>query len=165
MSKSKKRPSGLSVFTSLFIVIAVIALVCHIAINGFDPVDLALTFLKWAGIIILALIALIFYIFYLDAKSPPKPIEKSPPPFEPDERHYPEFPWEDVFDSYRPIEKPGRIEHPKPCPKCHKNGENLIWTDFSSPPWTWENMCGRGGPLSLCADCRVQVQFVCEVMN
>lgn len=55
--------------------------------------------------------------------------------------------------------------HRLSCPICGKPSEELLWIDFCSPASTWKNLCGRSGPLSICPECRWQVEFICEVMN
>ena len=73
------------------------------------------------------------------------------------------FPWEDV-KACMDKKIPARAEH-LPCPFCGKTSENLEWIEFNSPTWTWQKLCGRRGPLSICPDCHCQVEFICEVMN
>ena len=50
----------------------------------------------------------------------------------------------------------------KQCPKC---GKELRWIRFRSPDWTWQELCGREGPLAICENCHKQVYFKCELMN
>ena len=96
------------------------------------------------------------------------------------------FPWEDVLlseylpdanshkSSYRPI---------KPCPLCKKENNDLetdrissspkpplltdylFWVHFKSPSWTWRKLCGREGYLSICSKHKIQVDFLCTVIN
>ena len=51
------------------------------------------------------------------------------------------------------------------CPLCGKPSEELRWIYFDSPKWTWEMLCGRCGPMSICPDCGCLVEFICEIMN
>ena len=51
------------------------------------------------------------------------------------------------------------------CPLCGKPSEELKWICFKSPQWTWQNLSGRGGPMSICPDCRCIVEFICVVLN
>jgi len=53
----------------------------------------------------------------------------------------------------------------RPCPLCGKPSEKLKWIYFDSPKWTWENLCGRCGPMSICPDCGCLVEFICILMN
>ena len=53
----------------------------------------------------------------------------------------------------------------RPCPLCGKPSEELKWICFSSPNRTWQNFCGRGGPMSICPDCGCLVEFVLLLMN
>ena len=73
------------------------------------------------------------------------------------------FPWEDV-KACMDKKIPARANHLS-CPFCGKTSENLEWIKFKSPTWTWQQLCGRRGPLSMCPDCHCQVEFICEVMN
>ena len=53
----------------------------------------------------------------------------------------------------------------RPCPLCGKPSEELKWITFNSPQRTWQNLCGRGGPMSICQDCGCIVEFICVVLN
>lgn len=71
------------------------------------------------------------------------------------------FPWNDVIGSM--------IEHPKKirvlealCPDC---GEKYVELYFSSPDWTWRQLCGRAGTMTICCHCPKQVDFRLEIMN
>lgn len=48
------------------------------------------------------------------------------------------------------------------CPDC---GEKLIELYFSSPPWTWISLCGRGGYMTICPKCLEQINFTLTKMN
>lgn len=52
-----------------------------------------------------------------------------------------------------------------PCPLCGKPSEQLTWINFKSPQWTWKELMGRSGPLSICPDCHCLVEFKCFLMN
>lgn len=70
------------------------------------------------------------------------------------------FPWGDVEACMNDvIPAPYRLTN---CPKC---GKELRWIHFCSPAWTWQHLCGRGGPLAICENCHKQVYFFCEMMN
>ena len=72
------------------------------------------------------------------------------------------FPWDDVRQCYdRKIEPMNGSS----CPSCNLPGNQLLWIDFVSPPWTWKNLCGREGYLSICERCHVQVDFWMTGMN
>jgi hypothetical protein len=73
------------------------------------------------------------------------------------------YPWEwvkpcmnDVLDS---------IPNSLSCPICGKRSEDLLWIDYMSPKWTWQQLSGRGGALSICQDCHCQVEFICVILN
>ena len=77
------------------------------------------------------------------------------------------FPWEDVFKC-KIIPNEGEL---KPCPECIKENTegdkegHLITVYFKSPAWTWERLCGREGYLTICTKHKIQVDFICTVMN
>ena len=73
------------------------------------------------------------------------------------------FPWENV-KACMDKKIPARANHLS-CPFCGRTSEKLEWIEFNSPTWTWRQLCGRRGPLSICPDCHCQVEFICEVMN
>ena len=73
------------------------------------------------------------------------------------------FPWEDVKKCMD--DKIEAVPNHLPCPICGKPSEELDWIGFSSPKWTWDNLMGRMGPLSICPDCHCQVEFICMIMN
>jgi hypothetical protein len=85
--------------------------------------------------------------------------------FKPDLSHETIFPWEDLKARFKYILKSNDFKNHKSCPKCGKVSENLIWINFSSPSWTWEHLCGREGPLSICPDCCIQVEFIIYMIN
>jgi hypothetical protein len=53
----------------------------------------------------------------------------------------------------------------RPCPLCGKPSEELKWIYFDSPKWTWENLMGRAGPMSICPDCGCIVEFIRVILN
>jgi tetratricopeptide (TPR) repeat protein len=75
------------------------------------------------------------------------------------------FPWSDVMDCLSEKLDNNNFKEKHSCPKCGLRSQQLIWIQFKSPQWTWEKLCGRKGPLSICPKCRIQVQFICFIMN
>ena len=85
------------------------------------------------------------------------------------------FPWEDIEAALR--DRSLQAEHPveqvredllsdaRPCPKCGRGPESLTWFYFSSPPDTWELLCGRAGWMTICDPCQEEVDFFLEMMN
>ena len=83
----------------------------------------------------------------------------------------------DISDAYFPLEeveacldteqsaKMTAVPNHRFCPLCGKPSEKLKWIYFDSPKWTWENLCGRCGPMSICPDCGCLVEFICILMN
>ena|ERR1035437_200323 len=87
------------------------------------------------------------------------------PDFVPNSKHETFFPWEDVITCF-----PKKLDGTKfigqiECPLCGQKSEKLVWIDFTSPGWTWSNLCGSAGNLSICPDCRIQVQYQMTFMN
>jgi hypothetical protein len=77
------------------------------------------------------------------------------------------FPWDDV-DACRGravTPPPEQVQSARSCPECGAEPGALTWIHFRSPAWTWEQLCGREGWLSVCDRCRMQIDFCLEVMN
>lgn len=71
------------------------------------------------------------------------------------------FPWNDVLASM--YINPVKVKITEiVCPNC---GEKLVELYFSSPAWTWRELCGRGGHMTICPNCPRQVEFKLEIMN
>lgn len=51
------------------------------------------------------------------------------------------------------------------CPGCGRPSSELNWIYFSSPAWTWQQLCGRAGWMTVCWPCHLQVDFFLSVMN
>lgn len=68
------------------------------------------------------------------------------------------FPWEDVEacidDDVETLASR--------CPICWRAKKKI---HFRSPDWTWQQLCGRSGVLTICERCKVQFDFDCESMN
>lgn len=45
------------------------------------------------------------------------------------------------------------------CPLCGKSPEQLIWIEWRSSDWSWQVKAGKAGILSICEDCRIQVDY------
>ena len=75
------------------------------------------------------------------------------------------FPWRDVKSCLNDKLDNMKFKGHQNCPKCGRPSEDLVWIMFNSPPWTWQSLCGRQGPLSICPNCKIQVDFICESMN
>ena len=71
------------------------------------------------------------------------------------------FPWKDVLHSMREYPEKVRVSETV-CPIC---GKKCLEIYFSSPDWTWHNLCGRAGTMNICTDCIKQVDFHLELMN
>ena len=85
------------------------------------------------------------------------------------------FPWQHLVASRddqrlqqrHPVQegKGKYLSKARACPKCQTPADQLEWFYFSSPEWTWTNLCGREGWAVVCLKCRVQVGFFCEMMS
>jgi len=75
------------------------------------------------------------------------------------------FPWSDVKACMDNILDSKEFLGHLNCPKCGRDSDKLTWIDFASNDWTWAHLCGRKGPLSICPQCNIQVEFICDVMN
>ncbi len=82
-----------------------------------------------------------------------------------DDPDNPRFPEEDVVRCKNRRLNAADFAGQNSCPRCGRKSEELIWINFRSPSWTWRELCGRAGPLSLCPDCSIQVQFILRVMS
>ena len=71
------------------------------------------------------------------------------------------FPWNDVLASMHTMPEKVKITEIV-CPNC---GEKLVELYFSSPAWTWRELCGRGGHMTICPNCPQQMEFKLEIMN
>lgn len=85
------------------------------------------------------------------------------------------FPWSDVeasrADTRLAREHPAGegiaqyLDHAKACSECGAKAAVLEWLYFRSPAWTWEQLVGREGWLTICRSCHHQVDFFVVVMN
>ena len=50
----------------------------------------------------------------------------------------------------------------KSCPDCGASPENLAWVTVTSPEETWAAGTGETGFLTICRDCRRQVDFLVD---
>lgn len=63
------------------------------------------------------------------------------------------------------IAKPDMRAGARNCPACGRAASELSWIYFSSPAWTWQQLCGRAGWLVICQPCHLQVDFFLDRMN
>lgn len=57
------------------------------------------------------------------------------------------------------------LSRARACPKCRRPPTELAWIYYSSPPETWEQLCGRSGWIMICDHCEIQVDFMVTFMN
>jgi HEAT repeat protein len=92
------------------------------------------------------------------------------------DRAYTIWPWEWVNASrnklYRIFDEVGLeeaktsyLDQAKDCPICATSANELTWFPFATPPETWEKLVGRGGWISVCDKCNIQVDFFMTIMN
>jgi hypothetical protein len=89
----------------------------------------------------------------------------NPDTFEPDTTYQTLFQWEAVKPCLKDTLESNNFKGHTSCPKCGVKSEKLIWIKYSSPESSWEKLCGREGPLSICPACKIQVEFIIELMN
>ena len=68
------------------------------------------------------------------------------------------FPWEDV----EPCLKNEIETLSSRCPICGCAKKKIY---FNSPSWTWQQLCGRSGVLTICEHCKIQYEFEQYSMN
>lgn len=76
------------------------------------------------------------------------------------------YPWEDVnacieAGSIVGVPEKGHLS----CPVCGRSSDELKWIYFESPSWTWKQLMGIAGYMSICEKCHWQVEFICTAMN
>jgi hypothetical protein len=54
------------------------------------------------------------------------------------------------------------LERARPCPDCGRSPSELFWLSVSDPEETWDRGTGRVGFLTICDDCRRQVDFLLD---
>ena len=69
------------------------------------------------------------------------------------------------FRNFVPADQEKIKSHVCPCPSCGLNPEELVWIEYRSPNWTWRNLCGRQGYISLCPHCKKAVSSILTLMN
>lgn len=68
----------------------------------------------------------------------------------------------DIRDSL--VKYPAKVFWPKDM-VCKHCGRRIVSLFYSSPAWTWEQLCGRAGVLYICPYCKEADHFDCEIMN
>ena len=64
------------------------------------------------------------------------------------------FSWEDVANSM--IDYPDEVKTDGLCASCLSTRIKLR---FVSPAWTWEELCGRSGDMTICPKCHTQTEL------
>ena len=72
-----------------------------------------------------------------------------------------QYPWSDIALSM--------LKHPKSVKfdydKCQYCGDSRIGLLFSSPKWTWNNLLGKSGWISICMNCKRQSELKIWLRN
>jgi hypothetical protein len=76
-----------------------------------------------------------------------------------------EYPRRDVFDCFENRIDASNFKSKMPCPICKTPAEELLWIKFSSPAYTWENLYGTEGQMSLCEKCYIEVDYCQTACN
>lgn len=66
-------------------------------------------------------------------------------------------------DNAGEVEEARRANPELACAKC--GSTELAWFYFSSPPVTWENLCGTAGAMAVCDDCQRRVEYFETMIN
>ncbi len=73
-----------------------------------------------------------------------------------------QYPWDHVALSI--LQNPDEVKFSNDrCIIC--GNQTLVVINFHSPSITWENMCGTAGNLTICTNCKKQLDFHCTMMN
>lgn len=72
-----------------------------------------------------------------------------------------QYPWKHVALSM--LKYPERITLDYDC--CPDCGHSRIRIYFYSPEWTWAKMCGVGGYMIICPECKIQAEFNENIRN
>jgi len=89
----------------------------------------------------------------------------NPETFIPDSTYRTFFPWDEVQACLNDKLDASDFKGRKICPKCGMASEDLYWINYKSPQWTWYELCGRAGPMSICPKCKIQVEFILHMMS
>lgn len=72
-----------------------------------------------------------------------------------------QYPWKDVALSMLRFPDKVTFDYDR-CPDC---GHSRIRIYFHSPEWTWAMMCGVGGDMIICPECKIQAEFNETIRN
>jgi hypothetical protein len=71
------------------------------------------------------------------------------------------FRWNDVKPCLDSVLARDNFKQHDSCPECNLPSEQLVWINYTSSKKSWEHLAGQKGSLSICPNCRVQVEFLC----
>lgn len=72
-----------------------------------------------------------------------------------------QYPWKHVALSMLRFPERITLDYDR-CPDC---GHSRIRIYFHSPEWTWAMMCGVGGDMIICPECKIQAEFNETIRN
>lgn len=72
-----------------------------------------------------------------------------------------QYPWKHVAISMFRFPERITLDYDR-CPDC---GHSRIRIYFHSPEWTWTKMCGVGGDMIICPECKIQAEFNETIRN
>lgn len=72
-----------------------------------------------------------------------------------------QYPWKDVALSMLRFPDKVTLDYDR-CPDC---GHSRIRIYFYSPKCTWAMMCGVGGDMIICPECKIQAEFNVTIRN
>jgi hypothetical protein len=67
-----------------------------------------------------------------------------------------------VYDVAMQTAREQFAEQARPCPVCGRAPERLFWCSIADPEEAWARGEGRDGFLTICPDCKTQVDFLVE---
>lgn len=71
------------------------------------------------------------------------------------------FGWDEVKPCLDNVLARENFKQHDSCQECNLPSEQLVWINYTSPKDSWEHLAGQEGSLSICPNCRVQVEFLC----
>ncbi len=75
------------------------------------------------------------------------------------------FSWEEVKPCLDNVLARENYKQHDSCPECNLPSQRLVWINYRSSQQSWSRLAGIAGVLSICPNCKIQVQFVCEIIS
>lgn len=80
--------------------------------------------------------------------------------FEPNISYRTIFPWAEVMLCIDKSLPQKDFKNERSCPKCNCSSEDMFWIQFYDLNDVWKGVSDNNGPLSICPNCKIQVQFI-----